>query len=486
MRSDHPDFEGGLDPRLADVDNQLHLFFRQAAQPAVPPALAAATERLPRRRFGNRIGFATGRLFARPMRAGLVALSLVLAIAIAAGLLALRGGSNMHGGPSAQTSATASAATPSGSTTSSPAPSESPSSVASVESGPAIGTIGRLDSKTGWVTIEQPDGATYLRWTADGGKSWSEPRELPSGVALGSTNPVQFVDAQHGWARFGLVTATAVTNFVWRTTDGGLTWQSSSFVVATTPGLGGTFTSSLHFRDSLHGEDFEVHGPTADLGVTPGSSPEGFVCQRFSTSDGGVTWSAPKAMPCLSGPEFVDGRLGYASDVFASPVLYVTADGGQTWTTGTLPPNARGSATPYYAALLERHADGTLRALAMWGNGGAPVRAIIVSGDAGKTWTMAGTPSGIEAVGGPVAALDESHWIASGMGSDSNKTDLLVTGDGGLTWTPVQSTGITGYLSSLDFVNATDGWAVTNPFETTAALWATTDGGVRWTRILKP
>ena len=487
MRTDNPDFDRGFEAGLdRDLDTQLRLFFRQAARPAVPPALAVAVDRRPDRRLRDRIGLPGRHPLVRPMKAALVALSVVLAVATAAGLLGLRSG--LNSAPGAYGTATRVPLTP-------------------VSRNPMIEAMGRFDSNTGWVEISalDPDDtgrtSSYLRWTEDGGKTWSEPRPMPLPLTEIAMGGVQFVDASHGWtssyveqpmpdAAAATSTSTStITVTVWRTSDGGLSWQSSTIPFGTLK-ASGFFEGSVHFRDPLNGEAFDIRGPALDptSGLAAPSSAGEWTCERFSTSDGGVTWSTPKPMSCLANIRFVDSLLGYAYDWFGTPVLYVTVDGGQTWTTGTLPPNAR----PNAGMLLVWRSGATLHALVYWWADGTSMSAIVASDDGGRTWTLAGTPFSYVlmnngyglALGPPMAAMDDHQLLTSTWSYDDKATLLFKSRDSGLTWKQVAYTGLAGDIKDFDFLNASDGWAATNTMDTVAALWATTDGGATWTRIL--
>jgi photosystem II stability/assembly factor-like uncharacterized protein len=416
------------------------------------------------------------------MKAGLVALSVVLAVAIAAGLLNLRGG--YHSPPGDQ-------------------PKPTPVQLTPVSRNPIIEAMGRFDSDTGWVEIHALDAddtgraTSYLRWTADGGRTWSERRPVPLPPTETGMDGVQFVDTSHGWTSSYLVQSTPggreATIHVWRTSDGGLSWQSSSIPVGTLK-ASGVFRGGVHFRDPLHGEAFDIRGPALDpdTGFAARSTAADWTCERFSTSDGGVTWSAPKPIPCLAQIAFTDSLLGYSFDWFGAPVLYVTLDGGQTWTAGTLPSEPTGSKYEI-PMLLERRSDGTLRALMFWVKDDGPsIYAIVVSGDAGRTWTMAGTASAGDAmtrdnglpIALPIAVRDENNWVTAPIKQGNEPDPWFGTGDGGLTWTHFTYAGLTGDIKDFDFLNGSDGWAATDTYDAVAALWATTDGGATWTRIL--
>jgi hypothetical protein len=244
-------------------------------------------------------------------------------------------------------------------------------------------------------------------------------------------------------------------------------------------------------QEAVLREAFEFRAASTGSDAAAGPKFSDWVCKQFSTSDGGVTWSAPRPATCMVGVTFVNPMLGYAYDYSGSPVLYVTLDGGRTWTSGTLPLNGQGSSWTYWPMLVERRSDGTLRALVAWSGETGPY-VIVVSTDAGRTWSMAGTVSAGDAttrdyglpLGMPIAVRDENNWLTAPIKLGNEPDPWFGTGDGGLTWTHVTYAGLTGDIKDFDFLNASDGWAATDTYDTVAALWSTKDGGATWTRIL--
>jgi photosystem II stability/assembly factor-like uncharacterized protein len=378
-------------------------------------------------------------------------------------------------------------------------------------SGPTIDTAGRVDAKVGWVVETDSTGSYELRLTDDGGATWTDPRSMPS------VGDVQFVDADHGWILSSEMTSSgATTSFsvvVLRTADGGRTWEKPAGTdLGTIPGdSGSTYAStSMHFRDALHGELFgslgsSSDGPAAERSASPAAAP---LCEQLSTSDGGATWSKPKSAPCMMMTSFTDATLGYGSDPQGAPVIHLTVDGGQTWIDADLPLPAGASgagSSGTTVQLLERRADGTLRALVS-SMGSQTITTVVVSSDGGKTWTAPEAAQGLTAPAYGVAWLGEGHWLALGQTLSSVGTptalDARVTEDGGATWKSIPAQGLPNYTSNPHFVSATDGWVAAADLSCSSsstgtdtqsscslevwALYATNDGGNTWQVIFKP
>ena len=378
--------------------------------------------------------------------------------------------------------------------------------------GPSIVSTGRVDASVGWVVVA-PDakGLLDLRITTDGGATWSAARRLPASA------DVQFVDALHGWTRpestFG---ETANSATVYRTADGGVTWTPSTISFGSIKGEPGNAMDlmSFHFRDALHGEFFAALGvgPTA-MPSTPTPSPSALpVCEQFSTSDGGVTWSTPKKAPCMFGTNFTSSSFGYGTVLLSRPVTDVTVDGGATWTEGSLPlpTGVQLSAGDLVSVLLiEQRSDGSLRALIQWVNGNRPTTMTIASSDNGRTWTDVGTVDNWNPNNYQFSRLSDGRWLALGQvavpgplnsGTKPYTIDAWSTQDGGATWQHASIEGLPAWpLASAQFTSPTDGWVAAADQSCTYpqagqvncvpgpwALYVTKDGGARWKSAFAP
>jgi photosystem II stability/assembly factor-like uncharacterized protein len=377
-----------------------------------------------------------------------------------------------------------------------------------------IERVERIDANSGWAAILRPNGSTDLVFTDDGGSTWSGPSQ---GTVVNPSREMEFLDRKHGWD-VGEVGGTSPsppvppsTLTVSRTTDGGTTWQSSKVGVGTSIDQGGGFeTLTVHFRDRQNGVVIFAYGSPADYTQPAEASLAPDVCEVFSTSDGGVTWSSPAAGLCLEDVNFVSSSVGYAylwthgPDIYSistSPDFYVTSDGGQTWTRAQLPEgwNSPDSSAAIY--FMQQRSDGTIRALCRCGpqtaqvSGGSAGVHLISSGDGGRTWTSLGSAQGL---GGTqywqVGSVSEDRWIAADWAGQT----LFRTSDGGLTWQKLEPTGLPTGAEPREFSIWNGGWAIVTTeicgpessgpacITATSTLYSTADGGQTWTPILTP
>ncbi|GAB4343160.1 MAG: hypothetical protein Kow0037_31040 [Calditrichia bacterium] len=164
-----------------------------------------------------------------------------------------------------------------------------------------INAIDFVDTAYGWAA---GDSGVFLR-TTNGGASWSV-INLPEPLDI---SDMEFIDRLNGWM---LVLSSPVQ--VWRTQDGGFTWEASE--------LGTSFPAlSLFVLDAqnlwLCGGFFDFSGYTS-----------------FS-HDGGKTWSAPAVISSepIFDLHFFDTQNGFAvgGDIDYGATAWKTNDGGESW-----------------------------------------------------------------------------------------------------------------------------------------------------------
>lgn len=257
---------------------------------------------------------------------------------------------------------------------------------------------------------------------------------------------------------------------VWRTTDGGHSWQDVS----------PAGTTGLLFRD-VEATDAR-HAQVLAIG-------EGAASRIYRTSDGGQHWQLtfvnddPAAFyDCFA--FWPGGRNGIA---VSDPVdgrfrILRTDDGGSSWHVvdpAGMPPAVSGEAG--FAA------SGTCLVTAgandVWLGSGAGAARIFHSHDRGVTWTVADSTMPSDPVNGAgvfsLAFRNPQQGIAVGgnLGAPDDGVDFsATTSDRGRTWTNAGDLG--GYRSGVAWVHGTRDTAVAvGP----TGSDITTDGGRTWT-----
>jgi photosystem II stability/assembly factor-like uncharacterized protein len=447
-----------------DLDREVRVALRTAIDPPAPPQFVCQAVADLARNHGR-----SGRATLRPVTirshaSALMRLAAALAIAALVGFsLAARG----NHGPG----------TPNG------------------ERGPVVafgstqGAYGWASGLVGWYTS-----GSGVRLTVDGGVTWSAIRPVPA--APGVVQLDQFVDAFHGWTSSTSTTSGTAKVVVYRTADGGLTWQSAA--VGSFPYHSDfPLPTSLHFTDAQHGivlvdEESVPGSPSDPSGPTYSSN-----CHLYSTDDGGSTWSERPGAPCntLVGPTFPTPLVGYLATL-TTGTLSVTVDGGRTWKTAPLPDAV--APRQIWVQMIEQDSAGALHLLVSETQDGPVVAlpiVILISRDGGASWSeeyRAPTPNGSSL--DDVVRVGTGHWIALQESGDPasypNADQLIETRDSGRTWKVLPSTGFTiagamafgdaqhgilqGILATCPPPDSSDGCGGSGQ------LFHTTDGGRSW------
>jgi photosystem II stability/assembly factor-like uncharacterized protein len=321
---------------------------------------------------------------------------------------------------------------------------------------------------TWWAIVEsnrRPK--AFVVRTIDSGKHWLE---VSPPVNLVSS--ISFVGGDDAWVEAGTLFAGALTEPLYRTLDGGRSWQRLAQVRT---------DCQLDFVDERHGWCVWIGAAAGSAGV-----------QLYRTSDGGSTWSmvsrtglydtgsTPGALPyaCDKTISFTAPRLGWAASYCngGSANLYGSKDGGARW--HALAPIAlpKGLATqPAGEGLSLPAVSGSQLALSVEIGGSARgATAIATSTNGGKSWRAHLVP-------GPprywtVDLIDVRHWRLS------DGTRMLASDDAGRhwrSWQPaVKMKDSVGTPLTLDFLSPRLGFAV--PDGNHGSLWWTRDGGTSW------
>ncbi len=282
-----------------------------------------------------------------------------------------------------------------------------------------------LDDKRGFVT--GPNG--HLAYTPDGGHSW-DIRHV--GSYSDAFRQPWFFDENNGLAFRG----GTVLN---KTTDGGRTWEYVN--VGTNPAWTG-----MWFTDDKHGFITSYYN-------------------TYRTSDGGKSWvGVPEvAGDYFSRVEFADERNGYIYGGNYSPLLYITTDGGESWTQATNHPG------PGRMTGVSRSPAGKIFSVQAFTYGEGFGRSLNVSPDGGATWEILD-----ELASDNFYKID---FFTEDVGLLLGQNGRYKTVDKGRTWTKFEWTPQPIY--SFHFFDEHNG-LLSDGF----IIYKTTDGGVTMDEVL--
>jgi photosystem II stability/assembly factor-like uncharacterized protein len=306
------------------------------------------------------------------------------------------------------------------------------------------------DGSVGWA-----GGSAGRIWrTLDGGANWSlQTTGLAARYRVGE---IECTDADHAWASAYVPSGRRVASRVLATSDGGTTWRV-------------VFHSNTELVTDVHAVDAsEAWLVSSDFSgafqYAIGLGPLGMVSRVRRTVDGGVAWTtttidSSSALYALDSSG--DSLCGVGAGVFTS------SDGGQTWLSQT-------SGGSYMFMAAEAVSSTDVWAVDMAG-------AVLHSSD-GVRWAELDLPHRwsqfLDDVSFPVA---DHGWVVGATAESDSHSLILGTSDGGDTWTK-QTSVLSGELVGVDFVDAANGWSITDEADHAGhALQHTNDAGVTWT-----
>jgi photosystem II stability/assembly factor-like uncharacterized protein len=291
--------------------------------------------------------------------------------------------------------------------------------------------------------------------TADGGMSWHE-------TGVGAGNGVLFaLNGDTAWYADGTSVGQVTVD---RTHDAGASWQRTALATQDPTAL--PTPVGLTFTGPMTGWMMVAYG--VSLGTES--------VEIYRTDDGGRQWAltatsgATSGLPTAgvkTGLTFVGSGVGFVtgSSDTAPWFVYVSRDGGGTWSPARLP-KAIGQGVTYPA----RMAAAILPVVIDAHNGQS--FGLLESGDLGRTWSL----SSVLSVGDAPGPL---HWTVFGprsaVVSDGQALHLLI----GSSWTARPIPSGAEAVASIDFISADTGWLV----DDTGSLFTTTDGGATWRRV---
>jgi photosystem II stability/assembly factor-like uncharacterized protein len=329
---------------------------------------------------------------------------------------------------------------------------------------PQIVQLAMFDAQNGWAIDEQ-----HVLRTENGGNTWLN--VTMGGVnSLGYSASPFFHDAGEAWV--SLSNADYTSGTLYHTTDGGLTWTSTPVPFP---------AGSLQFLDTSDG--FAL----VDLGAGAGS--QGIAI--YHSDNGGKSWSqvfahepgVDTSLP-LSGMKngltFLDNLRGWIGGAQPQDLyiwLFKTVDGGHSWQKLdlALPASSPNIMTSVDAPRFFNSMEGILPMDVFTTDTGI-YKAFYTTTDSGNTWNVTSWVQNGDAY--DFINIKEG-WIWDG-------TRLFKTNDGAVNWIPLVAAFPPGEsLAMLDFVNPTNGWAITYDSDSHSRLYRTTDGGMTWKTLIK-
>src|SRR5438270_2902592 len=373
-----------------------------------------------------------------------------------------------------------------------------------------------ITASTGWILVQMhtTSGPTVLLKTSDGGAHWVEQFRYsgPGGI-----DSIDFSrngrDGTMAWREGGatlsapgepVATPSPTVIKTYATHDGGIHWKVISSQLENNPPK-----SSPQPAYYPGGPDFYLDNRLEGWQVRMPSNQQLSVL-IMHTTDGGNIWTQIGALPAGSGGGsvyFFDSKNGwyvvgdsrsFAFDGQGRPLpfpppaaqLFVTHDGGATWTALSLPlPPSAGEPT------MDTHLEqpvmfdakhGVIPVKLMRGPTSpttqpnslpAPTSFVLKTSDGGNHWTdltqISGTPED-----GAILFLSFDHWLTTSGGI------LSETNDGGRTWSTrrVLADGLSLSMASWDTIGPNVIWAQVGA----GSLVRSTDGGKTWAAVTPP
>lgn len=316
-------------------------------------------------------------------------------------------------------------------------------------------------------------GRRYLLKSEDGGASWFQIFIPLSGEYYWGNAALFFFDSSTGYVG-------TEEGEIFFTEDGGRTWETRS-----TPSWNEFRRLNFVSMDKGYGvsgwgdlvltEDGGRTWKEVDLSPLGWSNNvhdvsfvninRGFLLRDdklFVTSDGGNTWTEEPSVQSygLNRIKFYDENIGFLFGAYSGGSIYATSDGGSTWTAigyGNVTGIAKISNKIFVAraGLYSSNTDAE--------------RSIEVSSDGGITWSTLHNSSDGD--------LYDIEFLSDGKGFALGEDGLFATEDNGLTWrswpVPLQSIGDAKFVDENTVIFLSDG-----------DLYKSTDGGITVRKVL--
>jgi photosystem II stability/assembly factor-like uncharacterized protein len=304
--------------------------------------------------------------------------------------------------------------------------------------------------------------------------------EAVAGVLTKPANPIALpANANLSAPSSNVVWALMVDQYLYRSTNGGVTWQqrplpdSRQFCPAATAPCAFPGAPEISFVNDQEGW-LSISGASHTQTVT-----------LWHTTDAGATWMdlAPRGIgdgKSSNGLSFIDSNRGFinAWNPNQITVIYMTIDGGQTWTASAPLLDPPGFKTVCECIALQAgavRAFGSVLLIPVWQPSGPGIQYVYRSTDGGATWAYLASAPGQD---GNVDFVTAARWLKLiGPGQSTETTDA------GARWHPYPSNYSQAAPIAADFVfgDSLVGYATVR-----GGITSTEDGGLHWVSIKPP
>lgn len=363
------------------------------------------------------------------------------------------------------------------------------------------------DEKNGYVITEilEPAGSKSVSSivifkTVDGGKSWKSQKffDISSDIKGQMIYSIHFKDGNNGWVLLSGGFDGPIYTDLYRTVDGGKTWQKSyshkesgfakvAFFddktgivlpafwdlmpkVYRTTDAGNTFDqlvqgTNLHFN-AFHFMDSKTGFASNENGLV-------------KTTDGGKSWSLVSDVKAtyFERVKFFNDKEGIAIcyDDAGSTIVCSTTDGGNIWKNHKI----QFDGFPQKLTFLDLQ---TCYAFSLE----VDKRIVKRSDDGGKTWKELLVDTAPEGQFNDLVFIDKNTgWMTGDVllpGAKKNGglvSYIKKTTDGGASWSETYLND-QSYPSKILFIDQKHGWYTSTVNDTSYAIWRTNDGGEKW------
>jgi len=285
---------------------------------------------------------------------------------------------------------------------------------------------------------------------------WSVLQGAP--IPASRINDIFFINEQQGWFASG-------AGVIYRTTDGGSTWQLQFQ------------KSGTHFRSIGFSDEF--HGWAGCLGIGDPNNPSSVdTTIIYATTNGGTTWHAETQVSGsiprgFCGMHVVNDTVVYGVGRVRGPAyFYRTLDGGTTWDVTDMSAYAGGLIDVYFMSVDTGFAVGLTNSEHTMSSG-----VVLRTTDRGESWQIVDTTSRTGEWCWKISFPSRMTGYVSLQRNSLTPIYFLKTTDGGETWTEKVFSNSYYFVQGLGFVNDSTGWIGGN---SSSPPYMTTDGGETW------